>query len=105
MAFVAEQPYAPGDIVSVQYPSIERAQGLRGEVVWCRPLGEREGARRYANGLRFLDEAMHFRARLVEQVCHIEAYRTMQHERFGRQITSGEAAREWIGRYAAKFPA
>jgi hypothetical protein len=103
MAFVVDHPFAPGDILSVQYPSIDRAQGLRGEVVWCRAVDD-TGDRRYASGVKFLDEPTHFRARLVEQVCHIEAYRQVQRERCGRELTSVQAAEEWIARFASKFP-
>lgn len=102
VSFILDRPYSPGDVVSVQYPSLARGRTLKGEIVWCRPLDEPD-TRRYANGLRFLDEETHFRARLVEQICHIEAYRKVQRE-LGRELSSREAAAEWIGRYGDKFP-
>jgi len=102
MAFVSEQRFSPGDLVTVQYPSIDRAESLRGEIVWCRPLESPPAL--FASGLRFLDEAMHFRARLVEQICHIEAYRETQKRTHDRDLSPREAAAEWIARYAARFP-
>ena len=52
----------------------------------------------------FLDRADAYRARMVEQICHIEQYRRDVWQREGRRLTAEEAAREWIERYAAAFP-
>jgi len=81
--------------VALVKPPFEAA----GRVVWCR---EREGG--YDVGIEFAEQSDLFRARMVEQVCHIEQYRREVHEREGRTLTGQEAAREWISRYAADFP-
>jgi hypothetical protein len=41
---------------------------------------------------------------MVEQVCAIEQYRGEVLENEGRELTAQEAAAEWIGRYAGRFP-
>jgi hypothetical protein len=41
---------------------------------------------------------------MVEQVCYIENYKKMVYQTEGRQLTTEEAAMEWIGKYASQFP-
>jgi len=55
-------------------------------------------------GLKFDDPDEIFRLRMIEQICHIEHYRTEVERQDGRYLTSEEAAREWISLYAAEFP-
>ena len=45
-----------------------------------------------------------YAVRMVEQVCHIESYRQRLSQERGRDISSEEAAQEWISHYAADFP-
>ena len=45
-----------------------------------------------------------FRARMVAQVCYIEDYRRSIARAEGRELSSEEAAGEWIAKYASKFP-
>lgn len=45
-----------------------------------------------------------FAARMVAQLRLIERYRTTVLRREGRRLDSETAAREWIARYAARFP-
>ena len=69
-----------------------------GRVAWCRA---HEDA--YRVGIEFVAESEAFRARLVEQVCHIERYHQKARAE-GRTLSEEEAAIEWISRYAASFP-
>ena len=41
---------------------------------------------------------------MVEQVCYIESYKKVVYETEGRQLTTEEAAMEWIRKYASQFP-
>jgi hypothetical protein len=41
---------------------------------------------------------------MVEQLCHIEAYRRRVLQDEGRRLTDEEAAMEWIANYADRFP-
>jgi hypothetical protein len=54
-------------------------------------------------GIEFLDQDDLFRLRMVEQICHIEQYRTTTAS-LGRTLSSHEAAIEWIEQYAEAFP-
>ena len=54
--------------------------------------------------MTFLDAEDAFRARMVEQLCHIEDYRRSVHRTEGRDIGIDEAAVEWIDKFAAEFP-
>ena len=71
----------------------------QGRVVWCQA---RPGY--YEIGLQFLDADTGFRARMVEQICHIEQYKRLMLEQEGRQLSSEAAAQEWIANYAHDFP-
>ena len=54
-------------------------------------------------GVEFMDQDDLFRLRMVEQICHIEQYRTAAASQ-GRSLSSHEAAVEWIEQYAEAFP-
>jgi hypothetical protein len=68
-------------------------------VVWCRQHEEH-----YDVGVQFVDENTSARARIVEQVCHIEQYKHDILEREGRRLLGEEAAVEWIRKHAEDFP-
>ena len=88
----------PGGVVEVRIPSVRPPFAARARVVWCRP-----GAHGFELGVAFLDAADAFRARMVEQVCHIEAYRQAVYRQEGRDLSGREAAAEWIAKHAADF--
>lgn len=102
LAFASEEPYVPGDIVEIDYPSLRDTQRVQGEIVWSIPTEAPDGP--HLNGLKFLDESDHFHARVVEQICHIERYRQAQLRDHGRKLSPQEAAAEWIERTADHFP-
>ena len=41
---------------------------------------------------------------MVEQACYIKQYQREILASEGRELSSDEAAMEWIGKYAASFP-
>ena len=88
-----------GEIIEIRIPSVKPQFETRGRVVWCRTCDTG-----YEVGAQFLEETDAFRARMVEQVCHIEDYRRRVRETEGRLLNGDEAAREWIQRYASTFP-
>ncbi len=102
LAFVSRERHAPGDVLELSFPSMKNQPALRGEVVWSH-TNDGSNPEQYLEGIRFLDEHDHFRARLVEQICYIEAYITQQ-EAKGRNLTHEEAAEEWTQKFAAMFP-
>lgn len=99
LAFAAKDPVAIGAEIKVRIPGVEPAFEVIGQVAWCRREMEL-----YMVGVQFLDQDDSFRARMVEQVCHIEHYKTEVQEKEGRAISGEEAAKEWIRKYAKDFP-
>ena len=101
LQFSSRELFAPGDVVKLEFPSLHHEERIRGEILWTCDAPD-DPALPHDNGMRFLHDDMHYRARLVEQICHIEAYRNAQ-EAQGRIIGHEEAAEEWIARCAARF--
>lgn len=81
--------------ISTCQPNFE-AQGV---VRWCRPEGDV-----YLIGVEFSDESVRYAVRMVEQICHIEAYRRQISAETGEQLNSQQAALRWINKYAGSFP-
>jgi len=99
LSFDSGSEMAPGAIVELRIPFVEPAFVTRARVVWCSGKGAH-----YELGVQFLDPDDAFRARMVEQVCHIEEYRRKVLEMEGRMLSAEQAATEWICHYAAHFP-
>ncbi len=90
----------PGTLVQVRLPDIAPALRLPGRVAWCHRAGDG-----FEIGVTFLGRQTAFRARMVEQIAHIEQYRLDVLLQQGRRLTRREAAEEWIAQHAAGFPA
>ncbi len=99
LAFVSNQTLPKGKTVNIRFPLLDQHHSLAGRVVWSKPV--KQG---FEIGLQFDDPDELFRLRMIEQICHIEHYRTEIAIVEGREITSEEAAEEWIKRYAGEFP-
>lgn len=99
LCFRAHLRIQPGSdihlVIPIQTPPFE-ADGI---VAWCHSAG-----RGFEVGVRFHGDGSQFALRMVEQICHIEQYRRhiLRHE--GRRLNGEQAAEEWIGRYAKRFP-
>jgi len=101
LAVHSDVPVAPGSLIEVRIAYVEPAFEARARVAWCRP--RRDGAG-HEVGVSFLDPEDVFRARMVAQICYIEDYRRSIARAEGRELSSEEAAGEWIAKYAHKFP-
>jgi Tfp pilus assembly protein PilZ len=99
LSFATDHPLAVGDTIQVRIDEVDPPFQARARVAWTSPKG---GC--WCVGVQFLDATDAFRARMVEQVCSIERYRREVEEREGRVLNTQEAAAEWIGRYAGRFP-
>ena len=97
VAFQTNVAFEPGTRLRVKVPHVQPLFDAEAVVCWC---AEQDGA--FEVGVRFLDAESRFRARMVEQVCHIEDYR-QKNSRAGRQLSAEQSASEWISRYAAGF--
>ena len=100
LAFVSPKPLQVLDRVQVCIPFLERDNTLVGNVVWCDRSGNG-----YEIGIEFEKSRDVFRLRMIEQICHIEHYRKEILLQEGRELTTQEAASEWIAKYASDFPA
>jgi hypothetical protein len=99
LAFVSELCPAQGATIEIAIPDVDPPFQAHARVAWCRPEDDA-----FLVGVEFLDSTDAFRARMVEQVCTIERYREKVREEEGRELSAHEAATEWIGKYAGRFP-
>lgn len=99
LSFHANHQLTIGSVVNLRITSVEPAFESDARVVWCRPAGQG-----FDLGVAFLDRNDAYRARMVEQVCHIESYRRTLVAQEGRTLTPEAAAREWIAKFADSFP-
>jgi hypothetical protein len=89
----------PGMRIRVIIPVFGQQFEVVGSVAWCRPAGQG-----YEVGVRFVSPQDRFSVRMVEQLCYIEDYRAQVEREEGRRLTSEQAAKEWIERFADQFP-
>lgn len=99
LAFVSSNCPTPGDIIRLRIPTVEPVFEAAARVAWCRTEGDS-----YLVGVQFMDSSDAFQSRMVQQVCSIENYRKQVQEEEGRDLTTQEAAAEWIEKYAGRFP-
>jgi hypothetical protein len=99
LAFVSDLCPAAGATIEISIPGVDPPFEAHARVAWCRPENDA-----FLVGVEFLDRTDAFRARMVEQVCTIERYRQQVREDEGRELSAHEAASEWIGKYAGRFP-
>ena len=100
LAFVSQKPLEVLQRVRVCIPLLREDSHLVGSVVWCEKAGKS-----YEIGIEFEKSRDVFRMRMIEQICHIEHYRKEVERLEGRELSSHEAAGEWISKYASDFPA
>lgn len=90
--------YQPGTPLQVRVSVDGSELSYRGLVLW-----RRSRRRAFELGLAFATADAAFRARMIEQLCHIDAYRQRALAR-GRSLDFEDAAAEWIDRYSGSFP-
>ena len=98
LCFITDKPVKVGTMVEFDIPLIKPGYHGHGVIAWRRE----ESAQQYEVGVRFTSDDEYFRTRMVEQVCQIEDYRQRLALK-GRQLSSEEAAIEWIEHYSASF--
>ena len=102
LAFISPNSLSVLDRVRVSISILERDCELIGNVVWCEKSDTDSG---YEIGIEFEKSRDVFRLRMIEQICHIEHYRGEVLRIEGRELSTQEAASEWIPKYAGDFPA
>ena len=93
------EPLAIGTEIIIIIDLVEPVLEIPGRVIWCRAVDDS-----YELGIEYRGEEDVYRLRMVEQICHIEHYRNEILLREGRNISSEQAAREWIVKFAGDFP-
>ncbi|MFN7951232.1 MAG: PilZ domain-containing protein [bacterium] len=99
LAFSTPSPIRPGTTVSIRIRALDPAATIVGQVAWCKATADG-----FDVGIQFLGGDTAYRARMIEQVCHIQEYQERIRVREGRKLTRSEAACEWIAKHAASFP-
>ena len=99
LEFPCDREFTPGAVVEIRIPFVHPPFEAEARVAWC---NAREDS--FELGVEFLDRDDAFLARMVEQVCHIENYKKEIYRTERRQLSSEEAAMEWIIKYASRFP-
>ena len=99
LSFRSPQALPIGQVVRISFPFLDDHAPLVGQVVW-----NRSSDQGCEIGIQFTDSEQLYRLRMIEQVCHIEHYRQEVLTQQGRNLSSEEAAAEWIQLFADKFP-
>ncbi len=99
LSFSSKHKLAAGTVIKIKIPLIKPAFEVVGRVSWCRAENNQ-----FEVGVEFLDKDDMFRARMVEQICHIEQYKQEVLKKEGRKLSGEKAALEWIKKYASHFP-
>ncbi len=92
-------PITIGDSVNVHINTTNPPCDLSGQIKWCRKFGDR-----YEVGVEFDQKNDPFLTRMVKQICYIEKYRQDINREEDRELSSEEAAKEWIEKFAKDFP-
>ena len=98
LAFNTTCSFEPGQIISIRITFRNAEHTLTSRVAWCE--AEEPG---YNLGVEFLNRQDRFKTRLIEQICYIEEYRKKKAAE-GINLSTTEAARQWISKYSENFP-
>lgn len=100
LSFIADDRLEIAETIQVRFPVLYLDTTLSGKVIWCQKT--RKG---YEVGLEFDDKDEMERLKMIDQITDIEQYRRRKETIEGRQISSEQAAREWVTKYAGSFSA
>lgn len=99
LCFISEHAADLQQGITIAFPLCTPTFTVDGFVRWCLKTGNQ-----YLVGVAFRSDAINYAVRMVEQVCHIENYREQIKQQQGIELSSQEAANQWIQKYAAEFP-
>lgn len=105
LRFYSQRYIAPQQWLHLSIPLYDSHFEIDAQVCWCEPIKNAAGhIKNYSIGVSFTNHNTAFSARMAEQVCHIEAYRKIVKKQEGRELSSDQAASEWIAKHADQFP-
>ncbi len=97
---LCSEPIDKGSSVKMTIECVDPSFEISGKAVWCKPSSEM-----YEVGVEFIvSKDKMFLLRMVEQICHIEHYRNELLHNEGLELSSEEAAKEWVEKHADNFP-
>jgi len=98
LCFRSEKYLKPGIKIEISIPLRGEVQNFRGKVVLVRNMEDH-----FEIGMWLMPADAH-RARVVEQICHIETYLRTKRHQDGPFVNDERVAEEWVNKYAAAFP-
>ncbi|MDC9724873.1 MAG: PilZ domain-containing protein [Gammaproteobacteria bacterium] len=99
LCFSTHHSIETGAQIHIIIPICKPEFDAKGIVCWCK-----EDAGAFLVGVAFQQESVSYAVRMVEQVCHIEDYRSHMKADKGIELTSEQAAMQWISQHAQDFP-
>jgi len=99
LAFLSDEFVEPGTQIRICIAVVDPCFEADGIVTHCR---QKSG--QYLVGVEFIHRDDLYIARMVEQICHIQHYKQQVAQLEGRKLSTQEAAREWISKFANNFP-
>ena len=100
LIFESEKYVKPGATIEVTIPLRNEIERFRGKVVLVRHNGDY-----FEIGIWLNRRSDASRARIVEQICHIETYLKQKKYREGPyNLNPDQAAKEWINEHAGSVP-
>lgn len=100
ISFLSEEPFPEGQLLEISIYSPRQHLQAKSVVKW-QNYSLQEG--KYQVGVMFINRQEGFRARMVEQICHIDIYRQRRMKEENRDIPYNEAAFDWITKNGKKF--
>jgi len=89
----------PGTVIEIETHIQGRTASFQGRVIWVKETSSQSKQL----GLVFDNVEEAYRARMIEQLCHIEHYLRRQNAE-GRTLDARRAANEWINQFSPNFP-
>ena len=100
ISFLSEEALPEGQLIEISIFSPRNNLQAKSIVKWQK-YSSPEG--KYRVGVMFINRQEGFRARMIEQICHIDVYRQRKMQEEKREIPYNEAAFEWITMNGKKF--
>ncbi|WP_438970024.1 PilZ domain-containing protein [Methylophaga sp.] len=99
LCFRSTEAVSVGKSIHIYISSCRPTFSAEGIVRWCEQEGDE-----FLVGVAFKDKSVRFAVRMVEQLCYIEDYRQQKEAETGQEMTSHQAAIQWIEENAETFP-
>lgn len=99
LCFESDRYIKPDTRLEITIQVRGEVQKFSGRVILVRNKGEL-----FEIGVWFTSKSDASRIRMVEQICHIEAYLTHKRHYEGPFVSPERVAQEWVSRFASRFP-